>query len=264
MGGVINPPGMGTDAVASFTNSAKQFTGTPIPAGTVLSGIGAFATETPAASELVTPVTSTSSTMPATSSPTTSFIPTSEDSRSSSSNVPAIIGGTVAGVVAVLAAIIVIIWVVRRRPQRSQESIVEAYDYPQGPTSPPMSARSDMSKFSEQQTATPTLGALYPVRRSEAEHSTSSATDPRFRGSGKHTIRNATSAEQLTPVTGSHVENPDDERAGNLNSLAKEVAAVLLRNASNSRAEANSSQGARERDEAPPRYRSNLGHTPPS
>ncbi|KAK7045983.1 hypothetical protein VNI00_006978 [Paramarasmius palmivorus] len=222
MGGVINPPGMGTDAVASFTNSAKQFTGTPIPAGTVLSGIGAFATAPPAASELVTPVTSTSSTMPTTSSPTTSSLSPGEDSRPSSSNIPAIIGGTVAGVVAVLAAIIVIIRVVRRRHRRSQESIVEAYDYPKRPTFPPM-------------------------------------TDPRFRGRGKHTIHNATSAEQFMPITVGHAENPDDGRAVNLNSLANEVAAVLLRNASNSRAEAIFGQSARAQDEAPPSYRSDLG-----
>ncbi|ESK85285.1 hypothetical protein Moror_11334 [Moniliophthora roreri MCA 2997] len=268
MVGVINPPN--SSIIDSYIASAKQFTGTQVPASTALTGIGAFATDTPV--PMTASTSSTTSVSMTESPPSTATSQSSSTTNSTDSRLPAIIGGSIAGAVAAFASVLIIVLIVhRRRSQHGQNTTVEAYSYPYGPGSPPMTARSDFSKMSDPRATTPIPAALlYPARRPETEYtSPPGSPPPTLRPQESKTgIRGISSTEY--PGSGGQHEGHDEGRTDTLNTLAKEVAAILLRTGSNDRragTEATSSNGdghgTKNEDEAPPRYRSNLGHTPP-
>ncbi|KAK1219264.1 hypothetical protein PQX77_018030 [Marasmius sp. AFHP31] len=244
---------------------------------------------------------STSSISPKTESP---VAPTNPPASSSSSHhTAAIVGGAVAGVVALLATIIIIVILLRKRPQRQvgplQHETVETHYFP-APNSPPNSGKAE--SFATATGHTPP--ALYPTRRQEegfpsvghaySSHPGQSSTSSNARGlpQGAMHVRNQSSLGELPPGMG-HVpsverlrghpyafagnsgdtENGEDSRRSeaearseNISSLAKEVAAVLMKEQNqNRRADGNDSGKKRTRfgrespGDPPPDYKSR-GH----
>ncbi|KAH9476567.1 hypothetical protein JR316_0010479 [Psilocybe cubensis] len=156
---VINPPSIA--AYTSFRAAAQQVTGTPQPNFQIaLTGIGAFATQTPAIPSTPvsippsTPTPSDSSTSSSTtSSSTTSPSDTSTAAAahsSSSSHLGAIVGGAVGGAAVLILGLILILWLLR--VQKSRRT---------GPPGAPDSPTSDDANFFRYNPA--------PVRRRPSE-----------------------------------------------------------------------------------------------
>ncbi|KAJ8075783.1 hypothetical protein PM082_021415 [Marasmius tenuissimus] len=304
MVGAINPPSI--PMLDNYKSNARTYplnSAPPVP--TVLSGIGAVASAPPSTpSTVFDPSGSlTSSSSPITD---TSAAPTSPPASSGSShNTAAIVGGAVAGVVALFATIVIIVFLLRKRPRRQpgppQHETVETHYFPP-PNSPPNSGKAE--SFATATAAGHTLPALYPTRRQEeavpsvghaySGHPGQSSTSSNARGlpQGAMHVRNQSSLGELPSRMG-HVpsverlhghpyafagnsgdtENDGDSRLSeaetrpeNISSLAKEVAAVLMREQNQKRrADGNDSSKNRTRPgrespgDPPPDYKSR-GH----
>ncbi|PPQ91618.1 hypothetical protein CVT25_012799 [Psilocybe cyanescens] len=125
---VINPPSI--DAYTRFRASAQQVTGTPEPSFVpVLTGVGAFATGTPAiptTSVSIPPLSDTTSSssipLPTSTSSDSSATPSSAAagaSHPSTSHLGAIVGGAVGGAAVLALGIVGILWFCRVQKSRS-------------------------------------------------------------------------------------------------------------------------------------------------
>ncbi|KAJ8075785.1 hypothetical protein PM082_021417 [Marasmius tenuissimus] len=267
MVGAINPPSV--PMVDDYKARAKLFNGSNPSASLALSGIGAVASAPPSTPSTILDSSNTPSDSSASSiSPKTesSAAPTNPPSSASSSHhTAAIVGGAVAGVVALLATIIILVILLRKRPQRQlgplQHETVETHYFP-APNSPPNSGKAESFATATGHTSP----ALYPTRRQEeavpsvghaysGHPGQSSTSTARGLPQGAMHVRNQSSLGELPPGMG-HVpsaerlrghpyafagnsgdtENGGDSRRSeaetrpeNISSLAKEVAAVLMR-----------------------------------
>ncbi|TDL21401.1 hypothetical protein BD410DRAFT_840599 [Rickenella mellea] len=130
MAGAINPPS--NTVFQDFLSRAKAVTGTPAPSvGVTLSGIGAFATNSPTPTITMAPTTTVSSTSSSSNTPTVT-----QTLRSSShTNKGAVIGGAVGGTMAAMLLCLIVlffIWYrrIRRQSQRtpSEQHPKESYE----------------------------------------------------------------------------------------------------------------------------------------
>ncbi|KAG7085875.1 hypothetical protein E1B28_003408 [Marasmius oreades] len=266
MVGAINP--LGEAMVEDFKSAAKAFTGMPPPVSTVLTGVGAAATAAPVSIVGSPPASfqsdsssTTNSAFPSVSSKVESTSsPTSIPETSSSNHTPAIIGGTVAGLVALFATIIVVVLILRRRrphPSPQDHHTVESQYFPRAVSPPPSSGMSDTLRGKVQtqfypvraEDNLPSIG--YGYGRNDSDRPSSSnkraleAFHIRNQGSQGNLTKGAVA--QVPPVSSSeriHQHHPyaapgvnvdvsevesGDGRSEDINALAKEVAAVLLR-----------------------------------
>ncbi|KAG7085873.1 hypothetical protein E1B28_003406 [Marasmius oreades] len=297
MVGAINP--IGEKMVEDFKSAAKAFNGTAPTPSPLFTGVGAAATETPVVAAGSAPPfqsDSSSTTSSAFSSKVESTSSsTSVPETSSSNHTPAIIGGTVAGLVALFATIIVVIILRRRRPHptsRQGHHTVESQHFP-----PPTSGVSDTFRRNIQT-------QFYPVRAEDNlpsigyGHGRNDADPPSSTSSNARAlhIRNQDSQGNLAAGTavvpissernqhqlqqqrhpyaepGVNVDvaeqrelvEPGDGRSEDINALAKEVAAVLLRGQKSlvsSRTDDGSVSGSSGNLEGPPPNYKSRGHS---
>ncbi|KAF9260977.1 hypothetical protein L218DRAFT_551897 [Marasmius fiardii PR-910] len=233
-------------------------------------------------------IPTTNSTSEVTSPPTAPKIPSTSSSTSipeeSANRTPAIVGGTVAGLVALFATIIAVVIVLRRRPRRSSQqghNTVESHLLPTAASPlPPSSgiAESFTGKVGQPQG---NQTQFYPLRAEDVLPSIGYAggyrndTDPSSGSSNARAqaplhvrnqssqgnllgvIRSVLSSERLHQhpysAPGVNVDETDlfepEPRSEDINALAKEVAAVLLRGQNKSQDLGNAvKQGSQRRD----------------
>jgi hypothetical protein len=249
MVGVVNPPSI--DVYNEWVVSAKAVTGTPSPIATVaLTGIGAFASQTPAPP--LTPVTlPSSSATPSSSSvaPTTSQAPPTAIPDSSpatqTSHLGAIVGGAIGGAVVIALVIGTIIWFNRQqksKPISSSPSTEDSHFFRYNPD--PVPVRRPSEAFVEakllENASSAALSQMTPPRVHSPDHALlPNRYAPNHPPPGVRVLEANPQPTQLprmglerqTSFTSTNMSLSEQPSTINMHTLANEVA-TLLRNPS--------------------------------